>query len=206
MQTTTKVNFPTNLKMEDIPSSTTGFNANSVGTGSFTGLAYTVPAYTKGTIKADLEVMCITTEDVKTLNSLVDTMLSSSAKSKIASSTTTKASADLSFWDFLFGGASASVTHSNSAMHSLGLTTDQITIIVKKLFDIASKMSHVSIDFEVENQNHDFSVSGDLELFTIGGTVSSGKETKQYRMLANQGTAGNSSGQAPAKGKIIPMK
>ena len=198
------INFPaTNLLLESPPSASTGFSVEAQGTGSFTGLSYTVPAHASGSIKAEIQVMAITSDNVQTLNDLVKSMLSASEKSKVENAEKTHASANLSLWGFLSGGGSANYKQTHSSMTSMGLTDEQITTIIDKLFEIASKMSHVQLNFTVDNTAFDYSVSGDLELYTLAGSVSTSQGTKQYRMLADKGTAGN---QATATGKIIPLQ
>jgi len=53
------------------------------GTGSFTGLSYTIPAHSKGTIKAKISVMVITLEDIRKLNKMILSMVNDSIKTKI---------------------------------------------------------------------------------------------------------------------------
>jgi hypothetical protein len=75
---------------------------------------------------------------------------------------------------------------------------------IGKFFELADKMSSVSLDFTVTN-NNDYSVDGSLQLYTISGSVTNNSQTAQYRTLNNSGTAGNSQ-DAPATGNIIPLK
>lgn len=177
------------------------FSIDAQGTGSFTGLAYTVPAHTKGKLEAYIQVMAIGSEDVKQLRDLVMSMLDASHKKEIKEHEETKASANVSFWSLFGGGASASYTKTRDTMESWGLTPEQITKIIDKMFEIASKMSHVKLDFEIDNSANDYAVSGDLYLYTISGSVKTEKGTRQYRVLADKGSAAG----APATGSIIPL-
>lgn len=197
------INFPAAILVNAPPASETGFSVEAQGTGSFTGLSYTVPAHTSGTLKAKIQVMAITSEDVKNLNDMVMSMLSASERSKVTSHEETHASANLSIWSMFGGGASASYTKTTDSMHSMGLTDDQVTTIINKMFEIAQKMSHVELDFTIDNTANDYSVSGDLQLYTIAGKISTSKGTAEYRMLSNSGSAGQ--GVAPAQGSIIPL-
>lgn len=182
----------------------TSFNSTAVGSGSFTGLSYTVPAHASGTISAEIQTQSLTSDNVDTLNKLISGMLSASAQEKVEEHRKISASADLSFFDFFCGGASASFEQTNDTMRSLGLTTDQITTIVNAMAEAASKMSTVKLDFTIDNTDNDYSVSGDLQLFTMSGEINTAAGRTEYRMLANDGTAG-SDGSAPAHGKIIPL-
>jgi hypothetical protein len=197
------INFPATILVDAPPASETGFSVEAQGTGSFTGLSYTVPAHTSGTLKATIQVMAITSEDVQKLNDLVISMLSASEKSKVTSHEETHASANISIWSIFGGGASASYSKTTDTMHSMGLTDDQVTTIVNQMFEIAQKMSHVELDFTIDNTANDYSVSGDLQLYTISGKIVTSKGTTEYRMLSNSGSAGQ--GAAPANGKIIPL-
>lgn len=197
------INFPAVLTIDEPPATTTGFSVEAQGTGSFTGLSYTVPAHAKGTLKATIQVMAITSADVEKLNTLVMSMLSASVRSKVTTNEETQASANISIWSMIGGGASASYKATKDTMNSMGLTDDQITTIVNSMFDIAKQMSHVELDFTIDNTANDYSVSGDLQLYTISGKITTDKGTTEYRLLSNSGSAGQ--GAAPAKGNIIPL-
>lgn len=197
------INFPANILVNTPPASETGFSVEAQGTGSFTGLSYTVPAHASGSLKATIQVMAITSEDVKKLNDLVMSMLNASEKSKVTSYEKIHASANISIWSIFGGGASASYQKTTDTMHSMGLTDEQVTTIINQMLEIAQKMSHVELDFTIDNTANDYSVSGDLQLYTISGKISTSKGTAEYRMLSNSGSAGQ--GTAPATGNIIPL-
>ena len=197
------INFPATIRVTAPPASETGFTVDAQGTGSFVGLSYIVPAHTTGTLKAKIQVMAITSNDVEELNQLVMSMLSASERSKVTSHEETHASANISIWSIFGGGASAGYKKTTDTMHAMGLTVDQITLIINKLFDVAQQMSHVELDFTIDNRVNDYSVSGDLQLYTIAGKVTTSKGTAEYRMLADRGSAGE--GSAPAQGKVIPL-
>ena len=173
------------------PSEATGIAVNSVGTGSFSGVNWTISAHTTGKIEVDLQIEAITTTDINNFNKLVMAMLSASAKNKVTENTSAGASGSINFFDFICGGAKADVTHTQSSMSSLGLTDAQVTTIVNKLFALADKMSDIKADLTVDNLAFDYPVAGDLEIYTVGGTVTAGKETKNYRVLSDQGKVGD---------------
>src|SRR3989338_3687568 len=100
---------PAHLSLLDSTTSvSTGFSVEAQGTGSFAGLSYTIPAHTKGRLKAKIQVMAITSADVEQLNSLVMSMLSASKKDEVKTHEETHASANISIWSLFGGGASAS--------------------------------------------------------------------------------------------------
>src|SRR5260370_42177761 len=82
-------------------------------------------------------------------------------------------------------------------MESLGLSEEQISMIIKDFFKAASKMSHVELRLEIDNRANDYAVHGGLELYTMSGHVRTGEESHQYRLLASEGTAGVPGQQAP---------
>jgi hypothetical protein len=197
------INFPAYLKVDAPPATETGFSVEAQGMGSFTGLSYSIPAHSKGTLQAVIQVMAITSNDVKELNDMVMTLLNSSKQSEVKSYEEAHASANISIWSMFGSGGSANYKTTKSKMESMGLTEDQITKIVTKMFEIASQMSHVELDFTIDNTANDYSVSGDLQLYTISGRIVTSKGTTEYRFLSNSGSAGQ--GGAPAEGEIIPL-
>ncbi|KAN0039561.1 hypothetical protein ACTA71_007358 [Dictyostelium dimigraforme] len=187
-----------------------GYNCEAQGIGSFTGLGYTIPAHSKGTIKTKIEVMAMTSDDIDHMNQLVESMLSASKKDEIKEQTKTSTSANLSFWSFFTGGDSASASYEDTknTMHSCGLTQEQISIIINELYKMAEKMDHVELNLECDNGAFEYEVSGSIYLYTIAGTVKTAKGTKHYRMLSHEGTAGSpdNDNAPPVKGKITPLK
>ncbi|KAN0039562.1 hypothetical protein ACTA71_007359 [Dictyostelium dimigraforme] len=205
-----KMNARAALPGEPRGSSDEGYNCEAQGQGAFSGLDYTIPAHTKGSIKAKLQVMAMSSDDIDHMNKMVESMLSASKKDEIKEQTKTSASANLSFWSFFTGGDSASASYEDTknTMHSCGLTEEQVTTIINELFKLAENMNHVELNLECDNTAFDYDVSGSVYLYTISGTVKTSKGTKQYRMLADQGTAGSpdKDNSPPVKGKIIPLK
>lgn len=180
------------------------------GQGQLTGLSYTIPAHTEGYIKAKLQTSALSSQDVKDLNNLALGMLEASYQEQVKEYEKTSASANLSVWTWFFGGggASASYEKTKETMKSKGLKEDQITALMNAFLEKAKNMSVVEIDFYVNNSANDYSVSGDLYLYTISGSISTEKGTAQYRMLADQAAAGGpppAGGGAPSSGKIIPL-
>lgn len=185
----------------------TGYSVSAKGTGSFSGLSYTVPAHTSGKLKAKIQIMAMTSDDVKKLNDMAFAMLSVSKQKEVREYERTHASANLSLFGMFFGGNSASASYDKTkeSMETMGLTKDQISMLISGFYEIAKKMSHVVLDFNIDNTANDYSVSGDLQLYTISGNISTEKGTTEYRMLANKGTAGSNGDTAPAAGEVIPL-
>jgi hypothetical protein len=186
-------------------SATDSFSVSAQGNGSFTGLAYTIPAHVSGKITAAIQTLALTSSDVDNLNTLIKGMVEAAKWQKVTDYQNKHASADLSFWGLISGGGSASYDETHSKMSGFGLSEDNIKTIINAMAAAAAKMSHVEIDFTVDNTQNDYAVSGSLLLYTIAGTIQTANGQTQYRLLANKGTAGASDSQAPASGNIIPL-
>lgn len=200
---------PTNHVIDVTGSSSESFSIEVKGTGSLTGLSYTIPAHAKGSIYAKLSLIAMSSEDVKNLNELALGMLNASQKEEIKSHEKISSSANLSIWSWFFGGSGASASYEKTTeiMKQKGLTEVQITELMNAFLDIASKRNEVEINFDVDNSMNDYSVSGDLYLYTLSGSIQTEKGTQQYRMLADRGNAGDlpSHGGAPAEGEVIAL-
>jgi len=188
-------------------SATEAYSIEVSGQGQLTGLSYTVPAHAEGRIKAKLQISAMSSEDVQKLNNLAMGMLDASAQTQVKEFEKTAASANLSVWTWFFGGggASASYEKTKESMLSKGLTEAQITTLMDAFLELAKKMSTVEINFYINNSANPYSVSGDLYLYTVSGTIKTEKGTAQYRMLADSASAGGpppSGGGAPASGVI----
>jgi hypothetical protein len=186
---------------------TESYSIEVSGQGQLTGLSYTVPAHAEGRIKAKLQISAMSSEDVQKLNNLAMGMLDASAQTQVKEFEKTAASANLSVWTWFFGGggASASYEKTKESMLSKGLTEAQITTLMDAFLELAKKMSTVEINFYINNSANPYSVSGDLYLYTVSGTIKTEKGTAQYRMLADSASAGGpppSGGGAPASGVI----
>ena len=180
------------------------------GQGQLTGLSYTVPAHASGNITAKLQTSAMSSQDVEDLNNLAMGFLDASYKEQIKEYEKTSASANLSVWTWFFGGggATASYEKTKETMRSKGLTDEQIDELMDAFLERAKKMSTVEINFYINNTQNDYSVSGDLYLYTVSGTIKTEKGTAQYRMLADSGSAGGpppTGGGAPSSGDVIPI-
>src|SRR5258708_1152193 len=187
-----------------------GFEIEASGTGTFTGLAFSIPAHTEGKAKVQVQVEAMGSENLQELNKSIMTLLNVSQQKTVEEHKAVSAHADLSLWDVLgfggSGGASASYERSKSSMESLGLSEEQISMIIKDFFKAASKMSHVELRLEIDNRANDYAVHGGLELYTMSGHVRTGEESHQYRLLATEGTAGVPGPQAPTNSDAGPLK
>jgi len=186
------------------------FSIEASGLGEVTGIAYTVPAHTTGTLTATLNIRALTSDDVKNLNDLAMSMVSTSKQQETRDFEKTSASADLSLWTWFFGGANAAAsyesTHEN--MVKFGLTSEQITKLMDAFLERAKSMSKIQLQFTINNSANDYSVDGNFYLYTISGQISTKKGDSQYRMLASEGAAGGpppTGGGAPSSGKVIKL-
>jgi hypothetical protein len=180
------------------------FSVEGQGYGTFSGLSYTVPAHTNGKVKANIQVLALTSTDVDNLNTLIKGMVSASQYQKVRDYESTHASANLSFWGFWSGGGGASYEKTHEELRGFGLSEDNIKTIVAAMAADAQKMSNVEINFDVQNAANDYAVSGSLQIYTIAGAISSQNQQYQYRMLANKGTAGSGDQTAPATATFTP--
>jgi hypothetical protein len=186
------------------------YSINVSGLGQLTGLSYTIPAHAQGKIKATLQISALSSEDVKSLNALAMGMVDASYQEQIKEFEKTSVSANLSVWTWFFGGGGASANYEKTkdAMKSKGLTEAQITTLMDAFLERAKRMSNVEIDFYINNSANDYSVSGDLYLYTVSGSIQTEKGTAQYRMLADSAAAGGpppQGGGAPSLGNIIKL-
>lgn len=181
------------------------FSVESQGYGSVTGIAYTVPAHAEGNFKADIRYLSLTSADVDTLNGLIKGLVTASQYEKIEEYEKIQASAKLSFWGFFSGGGSASYEKTRHEMRGFGLSEENIRTIVNAMCDIAKNMSRIQLDVTVHNSENNYSVSGNLLIYTIAGSIKVGNDQFQYRMLSNEGTYGSKGGTAPATVDVIPL-
>ena len=186
------------------------FSIEVQGQGQLVGLSYTIPAHTSGKIKTKLQTSALTSADVAELNEMAMGFLNASYREEVKEYEKTTANANLSIWSWFSGSAagSASYEKTNETMKSKGLTEAQITILMDAFLERAKSMSKVEIDFYINNTMNDYSVSGDLYLYTVSGSVKTKKGTAQYRMLADQAAAGGpppTGGGAPSSGQIISL-
>lgn len=173
------------------PSEQTGITVSSAGTGSFSGVNWNISAHTKGKVQVDLQIKSLTSADVEDINKLVMSMLSASERSKVEKHSKASASGSISFFELICGGAKAGAETTKDSMHSMGLTDEQISTIIDKVFTLAQKMSDIKVDLEVDNTAFDYPVAGDLDIYTIGGEVTADKKTRNFRFLADKGTVGD---------------
>ncbi|GGA09108.1 hypothetical protein [Okeania sp. KiyG1] len=187
------------------------FNIEASGMGELTGLAYDVPAHTSGTIKATLQISAMSSKDVEDLNQMALAFLKASERKKVEETAKTSVQGNLSLFGSIFGGgASASYSKTRHNMESAGLSEEQISQLMEAFLAKAQQMSSVSIDFYVNNEPNDYSVSGNLYLYTLSGQIQTGKGSHQYRMLADKASAGAPppppNGSAQSTGEILPLQ
>lgn len=216
--TSTSTEFDPNIRFVDpigttnllatASEATSSFTIAASGMGQAVGLAYSVPPFTVGKIKANLQISAMTSQDVRDLNDLAMGMLNASYREQVREYERISASANVSLWSWAFGGgAEASYEKTHEKMSSMGLTEDQIGKLMDAFLERAKSMNTVELDFTVNN-TMDFAVEGNFFMYTILGEVTTEKGTAQYRMLADAGSAGGpppTGGGAAATGGYIPL-
>lgn len=182
-----------------------GFNIEAQGYGSITGLAYTIPAHTDADFDIDLKVLAMTSSDVDNLNRLIRGMVEASKYEKVRDYESSHASANLSFWSLLGGGGSAGYSKTREELRGFGLSEENQRTIISAVSEIAKTISRVAVQIHVKNSANNYAVSGNMIVYTISGTVSTGSEQSQYRMIADQGLAGSGDQTAPTENKVVPL-
>merc|ERR1712118_52204 len=175
------------------------------GMGRYSGMNYCVSGHTEGNVTANLGILAITSADINNMNRMVKEMLSASERNKVDETEGKHVSGNISFWSFLGAGAKAGYDDTKKSMHSKGLTDKQIDQIIEKLFEMASHMQEVGLDLTVHNDDNDYEVCGEIDLWTLEGSITYNKKKRQIRMLSNQGFAGQAPVTSPsADGGTVP--
>ncbi|MBY3212130.1 hypothetical protein [Rhizobium laguerreae] len=175
------------------------------GEGTVSGLDYVMPAHSKGSVKANLAVAALTSQQAQNIDALFKSLLSGSAREKFESFENLHGTGNLNFFRFLFAGIEADYNKTRHLLKSSGLTDDNIKELVTMISDTVKKMSTVSLDLYIDNAGNDYSASGEIKVYTIEGKISSDKNVVEYRVLANKGTAGANGATAPTNVKVIPL-
>jgi hypothetical protein len=199
-----EVLFPPNLTRAKPLVVTDGYSIDVQGNGSITGIGYTVPAHSDADIRLKLKVFALTSAAVEDMNNLIKGMLTASQYEKVRDYEATHASANLSYWGFWGGGGSASYDKTHEVMKGFGLSEENQRAIIAAMSENAKKMSEVDALVHVKNAANNYAVAGSMILYTISGTVTSGNQQSDFRMLANKGTMGTGSKTAEADLQFVP--
>lgn len=159
-----------------------GITVNAYGQGQLAGATFTAPAHGKTEVDIDLQIMCVTPENIENLEKLISSMLNASQKKSFESHRSSFASggsAFLGLFRYSVGGSTASA----HAMSSLGLTEAQQTSIIDQMLKITNKMNSFKMKSEILNTDYDYSVTGNLFGIVMDATIQKGEKHTQVRFL-----------------------
>lgn len=214
--------------------SANSFSVDVAGVGQASGTTFTVPAFSQANVSIALAVPALTSMQVRNLRDSWEAILNATQRESLLEyeQQDITASRNLAFLGWFGGGKnkrSSSAVRSN--FQSRGLSTDQIGVLIGTFTEIASAMSSVQLEFTIFNQNNPYSVSGNILIWTMSGTITSvesepkycvslgpgnvytwvricettvEKQT-QFRVLSDGGIATGGQGNANAAGDVIPL-
>ena len=117
------VKLDTLFQVLDSPGQTTnGVAITSYGQGQVSGVTYTVPAHGQIEVDFQLNMFCVTPEDVDTLSALIRSLLDASHQHLFDEVSRTDISGGASLFGFFSLGVSASYSDTKHTMDSWGLS------------------------------------------------------------------------------------
>jgi hypothetical protein len=163
---------------------TSGVAVTSYGQGQVTGVVYTVPAHGEITIDFELDILCVTPQDVNNLSALIRSLLDASHQHIYDEWSRTDISGGASFFGFFSLGVSASYSDTKHTMDSWGLSEKNQETIVSSMMTLAQKTNHFSYNGTVYNADYDYDVSGSLFGIVMDATIQQSQSQNQIRFLA----------------------
>lgn len=181
-----------------------GVQVNAYGQGQCSGATYTVSAHSTIDVDFTINMLCITPDNVKTLDSLVRSMLEASKQHEYDELSKTEVSGGISFFAFWSGGAKSSYSNTKHTMDKWGLSEANQGKIVDAMLALVGKTNEFKFKGTVSNKDYDYSVSGNLFGIVMDCTIQKGETHNQVRFLAPNvhmnSTDGSSS--LPVTGKL----
>eukprot|EP01084_Bolivina_argentea_P300890 518945_1 len=126
----------------------------------------------------------ITPDDMKTLNSMVESMIKPSKKGSYENLKKTSLSGGSSFFSFLSGGVKASHKDIEKNMKSWGLSEENISKITTQMCEISNKSNTYTLEADIDNSKYDYSVSGNLFVVVMDCQISTKDKHIQQRYIA----------------------
>jgi hypothetical protein len=164
--------------------STDGVAITSYGQGQISGVTYTVPAHGEITVDFELDLLCITPQDVTTLSALIRSLLDASHQHSFDELQRTDISGGASLFGFFSLGVSASYSDTKHTMDGWGLSETNQETIVSSMMALAQKTNHFSYKGTVYNMDYDYDVSGNLFGIVMDATIQQSQSHNQVRFLA----------------------
>lgn len=161
-----------------------GVEVDSYGQGQVTGGVFTVPAHGEITVDFELDIFCVTPDDVATLSALIRSLLDASHQHSFDELEKTDICGGASFFGFFSFGVSASYSDTKHTMDSWGLSERNQEAIVDAMMQIAEKTNHFSYKGTIYNRDYDYDVSGNLFGIVMDATIQQSSSHNQVRFLA----------------------
>lgn len=174
-------------------SSEDSFSWEGGGIGAVQGATFTVPAHGSISLTYTIHATAISQDDMNKFESLVKSMMDASHYAQYKSHAEASASGHWS----LFGGASASASASmtRDSMSGYGISPENQTKLIETLNTMFAQPSTYTATVTVNNTNYDYSVSGQIMVYSFTGHITTSQGTKQTRMIGGpvaQGSGGES--------------
>lgn len=181
-----------------------GVSVNAYGQGQCAGATYTVSAHSTIDVDFTINMLCITPENVKTLDSLVRSLLEASKQHEYDELSKKEVSGGISFFAFWSGGAKASYSDTKHTMDKWGLSEENQGKIVDAMLALVAKTNQFKFKGTVSNDEYDYSVSGNLFGIVMDCTIQKGETHNQVRFLAPKVHMNSTDGASslPVTGKL----
>ena len=198
-----KTPFTLNTLFNVDSSNTDGVSVTSFGQGQVTGVTYTVPAHGEIELNFDMNMLCVTPNDVNTLSALIRSLLDASHQHIFDDLQKTDISGGASLFGFFSFGVSASYSETKHTMDSWRLSEVNQQTIVNNMMAIAQKVNNFKYKGTVYNRDYDYDVSGNMFGIVMDATIQQSQSHNQVRFLAPNVHLQNSDGTTlPCVGKL----
>ncbi len=168
-----------------------GVAVTSYGQGQISGVTYVVPPFSEIEVDFTLRMQCITPENTRSLDNLIQSLLSASKQEEYERLKQTDVSGGLGF--FGMWGASASYSDTERIFESWGLSEENQARIVSEMVSIANTFNELNYRGKINNQSS-YSVSGNMFGIVMDATIKQGTQENQIRAIAPNAHLNSSDG------------
>lgn len=186
-------------------SATDGIAVTAYGQGQCSGVTYTVSPHSTIDVDFTIHMLCITPENVDSLDALIRGMLSASKQHEYDQLTKKSSSGGRGFFLFFSGGGhKSSFSQTTHTMDSWGLSREQQSKIIDTMLGLVNKTNDFTFKGTVNNEQYDYSVSGNLFGIVMDATIQKDEKHTQVRFLAPNVHMNGSDGAStlPVEGKL----
>eukprot|EP00122_Pirum_gemmata_P004111 Pgem_evm1s3733 len=165
------------------------------GVGSISGAGFTVPGRSVAQIDIVLNFPVLSSQNVKDIESLVESAIHASKREEYyhEKQTHKSASGSLSFFKPFSGiKASASSDEITRNMEYYGISEENQAVIINAIAEMMTATSPMKYSCTVNNNDSPYSRSGNFFAYVMSGTVTIENVQYEYRFLSDDGTFGNS--------------